>query len=376
MSTVEEFKNYVASVEAKNGYKKPIAFALGAKRSKDSKTLDVYFPLINWNESYGTAAVFADIADIKFGENAEYILNIEQLNDAFNKFSAFHEDISGHGNIIAIKNFLDNYSNNHAYYSSELVVYFLFDKDSDVSSATEGYFKLQALSQRCAEPHGLNLNGAFGQLNNVAWTNKGPIDLSEIEQKILESKSQNISIEIKSIDKFPRLVDYIVPAGVRIADTSRVRLGAYLSEGTTIMHEGFVNFNAGTLGTAMIEGRISAGVVIGENSDLGGGASTMGTLSGGNEIRISVGENCLMGANSGLGIPLGNNCIIEAGLYITGGSKVEVFDKDMQSQGIIKAEELSNKNNILFIRNSLSGAIEARVNSKSIELNDALHLNL
>ena len=166
-----------------------------------------------------------------------------------------------------------------------------------------------------------------------------------------------------------------MPAGVRIADTSRVRLGAYLSEGTTIMHEGFVNFNAGTLGAAMIEGRISAGVVIGENSDLGGGASTMGTLSGGNEIKISVGENCLMGANSGLGIPLGNNCIIEAGLYITGGSKVEVFDQDMQSQGIIKAEELSNKNNILFIRNSLSGAIEARVNAKSIELNDSLHLN-
>jgi 2,3,4,5-tetrahydropyridine-2-carboxylate N-succinyltransferase len=141
------------------------------------------------------------------------------------------------------------------------------------------------------------------------------------------------------------------------------------------MHEGFVNFNAGTLGAAMIEGRISAGVVIGENSDLGGGASTMGTLSGGNEVKISVGENCLMGANSGLGIPLGNNCIIEAGLYITGGSKVEVFDQDMQSKGIIKAEKLSNKNNILFIRNSLSGAIEARVNTKSIELNDPLHLN-
>tara|TARA_B110000003_G_scaffold72438_1_gene73813 strand:- start:216 stop:644 length:429 start_codon:yes stop_codon:yes gene_type:complete len=141
------------------------------------------------------------------------------------------------------------------------------------------------------------------------------------------------------------------------------------------MHEGFVNFNAGTLGAAMIEGRISAGVVIGENSDLGGGASTMGTLSGGNEVKISVGENCLIGANSGLGIPLGNNCIIEAGLYITGGSKVEVFDQDMQSKGIIKAEKLSNKNNILFIRNSLSGAIEARVNAKSIELNDSLHLN-
>ena len=248
-------------------------------------------------------------------------------------------------------------------------------QDQKIDSVEEAYLKLHLLSYKFFQPNTLNLDNLFNILPNVAWTNKGPIDLSEIEQKILESKSQNICIEIKSIDKFPRLVDYIVPAGVRIADTSRVRLGAYLSEGTTIMHEGFVNFNAGTLGAAMIEGRISAGVVIGENSDLGGGASTMGTLSGGNEIKISVGENCLMGANSGLGIPLGNNCIIEAGLYITGGSKVEVFDQDMQSQGIIKAEELSNKNNILFIRNSLSGAIEARVNAKSIELNDSLHLN-
>ena len=248
-------------------------------------------------------------------------------------------------------------------------------QDQKINNVEEAYLKLHLLSYKFFQPNTLNLDNLFNILPNVAWTNKGPIDLSEIEQKILESKSQNISIEIKSIDKFPRLVDYIVPAGVRIADTSRVRLGAYLSEGTTIMHEGFVNFNAGTLGAAMIEGRISAGVVIGENSDLGGGASTMGTLSGGNEIKISVGENCLMGANSGLGIPLGNNCIIEAGLYITGGSKVEVFDEDMQSQGTIKAEELSNKNNILFIRNSLSGAIEARVNAKSIELNDSLHLN-
>ena len=208
-------------------------------------------------------------------------------------------------------------------------------QDQKIDSVEEAYLKLHLLSYKLFQPNTLNLDNLFNILPNVAWTNKGPIDLSEIEQKILESKSQNISIEIKSIDKFPRLVDYIVPAGVRIADTSRVRLGAYLSEGTTIMHEGFVNFNAGTLGAAMIEGRISAGVVIGENSDLGGGASTMGTLSGGNEIKISVGENCLMGANSGLGIPLGNNCIIEAGLYITGGSKVELFDQDMQSQGII-----------------------------------------
>ena len=248
-------------------------------------------------------------------------------------------------------------------------------EDQEIQSVEEAYLKLHLLSYKFFQPNTLDLKNLFNILPNIAWTNKGPIDLSEINQKILESKAQNITLEIKSIDKFPRLVDYIVPAGVRIADTSRVRLGAYLSEGTTVMHEGFVNFNAGTLGAAMIEGRISAGVVIGKNSDLGGGASTMGTLSGGNKVKISIGENCLIGANSGLGIPLGNNCIVEAGLYITSGSKIEMFDKDMQSKGVLKAEELSNADNILFIRNSLSGAIEARVNTKSVELNNALHIN-
>ena len=248
-------------------------------------------------------------------------------------------------------------------------------EDHAIQGVEEAYLKLHLLSYKFFQPNTLNLENMFNILPNVAWTNKGPIDLNEIDQKILESKAQNLSLEIKSIDKFPRLVDYIVPAGVRIADTSRVRLGAYLSEGTTVMHEGFVNFNAGTLGTAMIEGRISAGVVIGKDSDLGGGASTMGTLSGGNAVKISIGENCLMGANSGLGIPLGNHCIVEAGLYITGGSKVEMFDQNMRSKGVIKAAELSNVDNLLFIRNSQSGAIEVRVNTKSVELNNTLHLN-
>ena len=249
------------------------------------------------------------------------------------------------------------------------------DKDQPIRSVEEAYLKLHLLSYKSFAPNSLNLDNLFNVLPNVAWTNKGPIGLDEVDVKILESKVMNAGLEIKSIDKFPRLVDYIVPSGVRIADTSRVRLGAYLSEGTTVMHEGFVNFNAGTLGPAMIEGRISAGVVIGKNSDLGGGASTMGTLSGGNEVRISIGENCLIGANAGLGIPLGNNCIVEAGLYITGGSKVETFNQEMESQGVVKAEELSNVNNLLFIRNSLSGAIEARINHKSVELNDSLHQN-
>jgi 2,3,4,5-tetrahydropyridine-2-carboxylate N-succinyltransferase len=194
---------------------------------------------------------------------------------------------------------------------------------------------------------------------------------NEIERKMKESHEGGSHFFIRSIDKFPVLTDYIIPKGVRIADSTRVRLGAYLSEGTTIMHEGFVNFNAGTLGPCMIEGRVSAGVVIGANSDLGGGSSTMGTLSGGNNIKISVGENSLLGANSGLGIPLGNNCIIEAGLYITAGTKVTLKNKK-----IVKASTLSNIDNLLFIRNSVNGNVEVKENLKVVSLNSELHKNI
>jgi len=385
MSTVEKFKSYVASVEAKDGYKKPIAFALGTKRSKNEKTLDVYFPLINWEDSYGTAAVFADIAGIKFGENAEYILNIEQLNDAFNKFSAFHGDISGHGNIVAIKNFLDNYSNNHSYYSSELVVYFLFDKDQDVSSATEGYFKLQALSQRCVEPHGLNLNGAFGQLTNVAWTNKGPVlpeDLSSEISKYIFTEP----LQVSHIDKFPYMVNYHAPTGTRVVSGSQVRLGAYLGEGTTVMPAGYVNFNAGTIGNVMVEGRVSGGVVVDKNSDIGGGASIMGTLSGGNKNVISIGQECLLGANAGTGISLGFGCTIAAGVYITAGSKISLYNSENQpvnlankvvseGENIVKGMDLNGKDKLLFIQDSQSGKIVCKPNPKTIELNATLHSN-
>lgn len=385
MSTVEEFKSYVASVETKKGYKKPLAFALGVKRSKGDKTLDVFFPLINWDNSFGTAAVFADIAGIKFGNNSEYILNIEQLNDAFNKFNAFHGDISGHGNIVAIKNLLENYSNNHPYYTSEVVVYFLFDKNKDVASATEAYFKLQALSQRCVEPHGLNLNGAFGKLTNVAWTNKGPIlpeDLStEIAKYIFTDP-----IQVSHIDKFPYLVNYHAPSGTRIVSGSQVRLGAYLGEGTTVMPAGYVNFNAGTKGNAMVEGRVSGGVVVDKNSDIGGGASIMGTLSGGNKNVISIGEECLLGANAGTGISLGFGCTIAAGVYVTAGSKISLYNEENQpvnlqnkvvseGENIVKGMELNGRDKLLFIQDSQSGKLVCKPNPKTIELNTALHTN-
>ena len=248
-------------------------------------------------------------------------------------------------------------------------------ENKPIKTIEEAYFKLHLLSYKYFLPNSLNLENLFSTLVNVAWTNQGPMEIEEIGMKKLLAKKNNELLEIKSIDKLPCLTDYIVPPSVRIADTRRVRLGAYLSEGTTIMHEGFVNFNAGTLGPAMIEGRISAGVVVGKNSDLGGGCSTMGTLSGGNDIKISIGKNCLLGANSGLGIPLGDNCILEAGLYITGGSKVTKYNSKNEPESVVKASELAGQDNLLFIRNSQSGAIEAKINTKSVELNDALHKN-
>ena len=244
-----------------------------------------------------------------------------------------------------------------------------------IEDVKEAYLKLHLLSYKLVLPNSINLEGLFNCLPNVAWTNKGPIGINEIDLKLQKSKYKNNDIFIKSVDKFPCLTDYIIPKNVRIADASRVRLGAYLSEGTTIMHEGFVNFNAGTLGKAMIVGRISAGVVIGNNSDLGGGASTMGTLSGGNELTISIGKNCLLGANAGLGISLGDNCIVEAGLYLTAGTKIELIDDTKKTQEIKKASELSGNSDLLFLRDSLTGKVIAKKNKKSINLNEELHNN-
>ena len=237
------------------------------------------------------------------------------------------------------------------------------EKDIPISSIYDAYLKLYLLSLREVKPNSLNLDGIFDALPNIAWTNIGPVDPNEVEG--MRAKHQNIIV--KSVDKFPCMTDYVIPSGVRIADGSRVRLGAYLSEGTTVMHEGFINFNAGTLGSAMIEGRISAGVIVGKNSDVGRGCSTMGTLSGGNNVKISVGEDCLLGANSGLGIPLGDRCIVEAGLYLTAGSKVERKDKEGKVIETVKASELSNHSDLLFIRNSITGSIECRPNIKIVE---------
>lgn len=246
-------------------------------------------------------------------------------------------------------------------------------EDAAPTTTAEAYLKLSLLSHRLVQPHGINLTGIFGLLPNVAWTNEGAVSLEDLPKRQLAARAQGRVLNVTSVDKFPKMTDYVVPAGIRIGDTSRVRLGAHVGEGTTVMHEGFINFNAGTLGVSMVEGRISAGVVVGNGSDLGGGCSTMGTLSGGNNVVISVGENCLLGANAGLGLPLGDRCTLEAGLYVTAGSKVTILDEQNNEVATVKAAELAGKPDLLFRRNSQNGRIEVKTNKTAIELNEELH---
>ncbi len=250
------------------------------------------------------------------------------------------------------------------------VVTVSIDLDAAPQGASDGYLRLHLLSHRLVEPNSINLDGLFGQLSNVVWTNHGPCAVEGFESTRARLRARG-PVQVTSIDKFPRMTDYVIPSGVRIGDADRVRLGAHLSEGTTVMHEGFVNFNAGTLGTSMVEGRISQGVVVGDGSDIGGGASTMGTLSGGGTQRVAIGRRCLIGAEAGIGIALGDDCIVEAGLYVTAGTKVGLPDGS-----IVKAAELSGRDSLLFIRNSLTGGVEARDrDGQGIALNDALHTN-
>jgi 2,3,4,5-tetrahydropyridine-2-carboxylate N-succinyltransferase len=237
--------------------------------------------------------------------------------------------------------------------------------------ARDAYLRLHLLSHRLVRPHEVSLDGVFGVLANVAWTSLGPVDLDAIEDVVFRSRAAGRHIEVYGVDKFPRMTDYVVPSGVRIADADRVRLGAHLASGTTVMHEGFVNYNAGTLGTSMVEGRISAGVVVGDGSDIGGGASIMGTLSGGGKEVVAIGERCLLGANAGVGISLGDDCVVEAGLYVTAGTRVQTPDGE-----VVKAGELSGASGLLFRRDSQTGAVVALQRTGTWGgLNAALHAN-
>lgn len=333
-----------------------LGLGIGTKNAKGT-WLDTFFPAPIYQPNESLAAELRSLVNLDSG-NQTLELSTEQL-------SALAK--SKDTNIAAIAGSLAN--------NKQTAVLVIIETDDTATSTPEVYLKLHLLSHRLVKPHGINLNGIFALLPNVAWTNQGPIDLTELAAKQLAARCAGEFLEVKSVDKFPQMTDYVVPSGVRIADAARVRLGAYIGEGTTIMHEGFVNFNAGTEGTSMVEGRISAGVMVGKGSDLGGGCSTMGTLSGGGNIIISVGENSLIGANAGIGIPLGDRCTVESGLYITAGTKVAMLDNNNQTVRIVKARDLASTPDLLFRRNSSNGQVECLTNKTAIELNEALHAN-
>lgn len=335
------------------------AFGLATKNSAGD-IIEIFYPQPQLNPQLALASALLDACNLESGSNGFFEVS-EQLQSKL--LAAL--DINQQQEASALLQRLCA--------STRPTILCLLTHDSAPASVPEAFLKLHLLSHRLAKPHSLNLDGIFGVLHNLAWTNQGAIELDDLPERQLAARLNGEPLEIMSVDKFPKMTSYVVPRGVRIAHTARVRLGAYLGEGTTIMHEGFVNFNAGTEGPAMIEGRISAGVMIGENSDLGGGCSTMGTLSGGGEEIISVGRNCLIGANAGIGFTLADGCIVEAGLYVTGGTKVNLLDDAGELIKVAKAKELSASSNLLFRRNSLSGAVECLPLQSSANLNQELH---
>lgn len=384
MNTIENFKEYVQNITSQANYAKPLAFGLGIRRSKGEATLDVNFPSINWDSAFGTAALLQDVTGFNSDKNGFITVSKEQLQKAFDNFAAFHGEIEKHPNIVLIQQLLENYNQPKGYQTIDVVAYFLFDKDLAVENAVEAYFKLQCLSQLHVKPHGLSLDGVFGKLNNIAWTNQGPILPEDLSAERIKATFNGETLNVTHVDKFPYMVDYNVPNGVRIASASQVRLGAHAASGTTVMPAGYINFNAGTLGNAMIEGRVSGGVVVGHDSDLGGGVSIMGTLSGGNKNVISIGDKCLLGANAGTGISLGFGCTIAAGVYVTAAAKVWLYNADKQpvdingtvveeGANIVKGAELNGKEKLLFLLDSTNGHLTCRPNPKTIELNESLH---
>ncbi|PJE80534.1 2,3,4,5-tetrahydropyridine-2,6-dicarboxylate N-succinyltransferase [invertebrate metagenome] len=338
-------------------------FSLGVgigTKNKQEEWLEVFYPkpLLSPSEAI-VHAVRASIPNL-----ANSTTHIELSNKSCNTLKqAFNH--AGATDLVKIMGFLEN--------SIHPRMLTFLATDDKPSSTPEAYLKLHLLSHRLVKPHAVNIDGIFSLLPNVAWTSEGAIDIKELPERQLQARAEGRTLSVNSVDKFPKMTDYVVPEGTRIAHTARIRLGAYVGEGTTVMHEGFINFNAGTDGKSMVEGRISAGVFVNEGSDLGGGCSTMGTLSGGNKTIISVGKNCLIGANAGLGIPLGDRCIVEAGLYLTAGSKVELLDDQQTIVKTLKARDLSSHHDLLFRRNSLTGAIECLTNKTSVVLNTELH---
>ncbi|CAM3876932.1 2,3,4,5-tetrahydropyridine-2,6-dicarboxylate N-succinyltransferase [Vreelandella rituensis] len=337
-----------------------LSFALGiGTQNTQGDWLEIYYPTPLLNPDASLVAAARQVLDAPEG-NASVSFLPEHCTALAKALEA-----AGHGVQAELAEAL-------AHSQRPLVAMFL-ESDLPPQNAPEVYLKLHLLSHRLVKPHDLDLTGMFGLLRNIAWSSEGPIDIEELPMRRLKARLAGRPLSVDCVDKFPKMTDYVVPTGIRIGDTSRVRLGAYLGEGTTVMHEGFVNFNAGAEGPGMIEGRISAGVMVGKGSDLGGGCSTMGTLSGGGNMIISVGEGCLIGANAGIGIPLGDRCTVEAGLYITAGAKVTLLDDQGQEVETVAARNLAGQPDLLLRRNSQNGRIECLTNKSAVALNEALH---
>ena len=335
--------------------KELFAFGLGhAARSSKGELLDSWFPAPLLNLAEPLSTTICEIAGT----------GVTELDSSKTAQIASALDQAGHKAASDLAEALGD--------AGAPVICVALESDSAISSTPEAYLKLHLLSHRLCLPNTLNLDGIFAHLPTVAWTNKGPMDPADVPAAIIKARTTGEALHVRSLDKFPQMADYVLPPGVRIANSARVRLGAYVGDGTTVMHEGQINFNSGAVGPNMVEGRISQGVILGANTDLGGSASTMGTLSGGGTQRVALGENCLVGANAGTGIPLGDRCTIEAGLYITAGTIVRLFDASGESRQI-KARELAGASDLLFIRHSATGEVQCRTNRTAIELNDALH---
>jgi 2,3,4,5-tetrahydropyridine-2,6-dicarboxylate N-succinyltransferase len=395
IESVEQFAKLVSDIESRPGYRRPQAFGVGLATfqitnleepstiAAGAAVLDTWFPAPNREENFGTAAVLADVVGHQGGSKS-YRIGTFELERALAAFAPFASDGKPHANITALsqlRHTLSRLEKDRVRYLNgdvgldrvlprTVVVTFVEDLAQKPADPHDAYLRLHLLSTRKVKPHGQSLEGVFGLLSNVVWTNVGPFAPEGFEAVRGLLRSQGVDVHVHSVDKFPRMTDYVVPTGVRIADADRVRLGAHLGEGTTIMHEGFVNFNAGSLGKSMVEGRISAGVTVDDGSDVGGGASLMGTLSGGGNMVIRLGKGCLLGANSGCGIPLGDGCTVEAGLYVTAGTKCTLADGR-----VVKARELAGQNDLLFRRNSLTGAVEVVHKKNEVVLNPELHKN-
>lgn len=366
---------------------------IGVRRSCNNSTLDVYYPLI-WKVREDS--LLEDLLKEFFSDeeptnqvnslSSEVLLKVLMVMED-------HTELLEEEHLLVIKELItivqeqSNPTSLNEYHKIDLISVKLFDLDVEPHGIEDIYFRLHLISSRRELPHSINLNGVFGILPNLVWTTRGPIFPNDFSRLCLQSLWGNSDTWIVThVDKFPYMLNYVVPKGVRVADACRVRLGAYLGEGTTVMPVGYVNFNAGTRGTAMVEGRISAGVLVGEDSDVGGGASIMGTLSGGNKHIIEIGPKCLIGANAGTGISLGFGCTIAAGTYVTAASKVYLYDKDrkpvnlqgepvVQGGNVCKAAELSGRDHLLFYQDTSDGKLVCRPNEKTISLNTELHTN-